>query len=153
MEVVKTKLDGVLLIKPELFKDGEGEYSEDHRGIYVETFNVKKYKDHGIDVDFVEDDYSLSKKNILRGIHGDSETWKLVSCHLGEFYLAVVDCREGSKDFGKWETFTLTDKNHWQVLVPPRFGNGHLALTDKIIFNYKQSAYYNPGGPIQLPLG
>jgi dTDP-4-dehydrorhamnose 3,5-epimerase len=145
MKVEKTKLDGVLLVKPEPFGGGKGEFSEDHRGFYVETYNEAEYKRQGIDVDFVQDDFSSSKKNVLRGLHGDTKTWKLVSCPLGEIYFVVVDCNTESSDFRKWESFNLSDKNHWQVLIPPLYGNGHLALTDKIIFQYKQSTYYKPG--------
>ena len=138
MQVFKTKLEGVLLIKSEAF--------EDHRGYYLEAYNEKLYRKNGIDVKFVEDDISVSTKHVLRGIHGDSKTWKLISCLLGKFYLVVVNCDKKSKDFGKWQSFILSDSNHYQVLVPPKFGNAHLVLSDIDIFSYKQSAYYNPGG-------
>ena len=72
MQVVKTKLNRVLLIKPDVF--------EDHRGFYVQTYNEKDYKKHGINIKFIEDDISVSTKNVLRGIHGDFRTWKLISC-------------------------------------------------------------------------
>jgi dTDP-4-dehydrorhamnose 3,5-epimerase len=62
----------------------------------------------------------------------------------GRIYFVVLNVMEGSPQYGQWESFTLTDTNHWQVLVPPHFANGHLALTDKIIFHYKQSEYYDP---------
>jgi dTDP-4-dehydrorhamnose 3,5-epimerase len=138
MEVIKTKLEGVLLIKPEA--------SEDIRGGYLEIYNDKIYKEAGVSVDFVQDDISWSSKNVLRGIHGDDNTWKLISCLYGRFYLVVANCDETSKDFGAWESFVLSDGNHWQVLIPPKYGNGHLALSEKIIFHYKQSQYYNPTG-------
>jgi len=136
MKVEKTKLNGVLLIKPLVF--------EDHRGVYVETYNKANYKTAGITCDFVQDDYSRSHKNVLRGLHGDSETWKLVSCPYGMIYLVVVDCRQEKSTFGKWRGFVLSGKNGQQVLVPPGFGNGHLVLSDEAVFHYKQSAYYNP---------
>jgi len=136
MKVVKTKLDNVLLVKPDIF--------EDFRGSYVETYNDELYKGHGIDIKFVQDDISVSTKNVLRGIHGDKETWKLISCLKGTIYLVVVDCDEKSKNFGKWQAFTISDKNRHQVLVPPKHGNAHLVLTDEAIFHYKQSTYYNP---------
>lgn len=138
ISVEKTKLDGVLLIKPEAF--------EDFRGHYIETYNEEMYKSQGINVDFVQDDISVSDKNVLRGLHGDEETWKLISCLYGRFYFVVVNCDKQAKDFGKWQSFVLSDQNHYQVLVPPKHGNGHLALSEKIIFHYKQSAYYNPKG-------
>ncbi len=135
IEVSKTNLEGVLLIRPFVF--------EDHRGEYVETYNEQLYKDNGIDVKFVQDDISVSSRNVLRGIHGDDQTWKLVSCLYGKFYLVVVNCDKQSKDFGKWQAFVLSDKNRLQVLVPPRHGNAHLALSSMTIFHYKQSTYYD----------
>lgn len=136
MERFKTKLDGVLLIKLDVF--------EDHRGEYVETYNEELYRKNGIDVKFIQDDISVSTKNVLRGIHGDSETWKLISCLYGKFYLVVVNCDVDSGNFGKWQSFVLSDRNRLQVLVPPKYGNAHLILSDKAIFHYKQSTYYDP---------
>lgn len=138
MEISKTKLDGVLLIKLDVF--------EDHRGEYVETYNENLYQKNGIDVKLVQDDISVSTNNVLRGIHGDSETWKLISCLYGKFYLVVVNCDTESENFGKWQSFTLSDRNRHQVLVPPKHGNGHLVLSEKAIFHYKQSTNYNPSG-------
>lgn len=138
LEVTQTKLPGVLLIKPAAF--------EDHRGYYLETYNYDIYHKNGVDVDFVQDDISVSSRHVLRGLHGDVETWKLVSCLYGRFYLVVVNCDQESKDFGQWQTFTLSDTNRWQVLIPPKHGNGHLVLSDRAIFHYKQSTYYNPKG-------
>jgi len=135
IEVSKTDIDGVLLIKLSIF--------EDHRGEYIETYNEALYKEKGIDTKFVQDDISVSNKNVLRGIHGDNETWKLISCLYGRFYLVVVNCDIESKDFGKWQSFVLSEKNRLQVLVPPKHGNAHLALSNKTIFHYKQSTYYN----------
>ena len=134
--VERTKLDGVLLIKPDVF--------EDHRGQYVEIYNEDMYREYGIDVKFVQDDISVSSKHILRGIHGDATTWKLISCLCGKFYLMVVNCDKDSNNFGKWQPFVLSENNRYQVLVPPKYGNGHLVLSDRAIFHYKQSTYYNP---------
>ena len=136
MKVLKTKLEGVLLVKLEAFKDFRGEY--------VETYNEQLYLKNGIKVKFIQDDISVSFKNVLRGIHGDNKTWKLVSCLYGKFYLVVVNCNTLSKDFGRWQSFILSNKNRDQVLVPPGYGNGHVVLSDKAIFHYKQSTYYNP---------
>lgn len=138
MKVTETKLKGVLLIQPEVF--------EDHRGYYVETYNEKLYQEHGIDIPFVQDDISVSSRHVLRGIHGDQETWKLVSCMMGQFYLVVVNCDKESEDFGKWDSFNLSGANRKQVLIPPKHGNGHVVLSEQAIFHYKQNTYYNPGG-------
>ena len=136
MNVEKTNLDQVMLIKLEAF--------EDHRGEYLELFNKKGYESQGIDVDFVEDDISISYRGVLKGIHGDDRTWKLISCLHGKFYLVVVNNDKESPQYGKWESFVLSEHNKHQVLVPPKFGNGHLCLSEKSIFHYKQSAYYAP---------
>ena len=146
MNVEKTSLDGVLLIKPESFSGAGGEVSHDDRGAYLEIYNRAKYKEHGIDIDFVEDDISVSKKDVLRGIHGDKKTWKLISCVHGEVLFVAVNCDSKSPLFGKWESFGLSDSNHWSVLVPPMYGSAYLALGDNVIFHYKQSSYYNREG-------
>ena len=138
MIVAKTKLPGVLHIKLDVF--------EDHRGQYVETYNEALYHEYGIDVKFVQDDISTSARHVLRGIHGDQETWKLISCLYGKFYLVVVDCDPSSARFRQWQSFVLSDTNHHQILVPPKYGNGHLVLSESAIFHYKQNTYYNPKG-------
>ncbi|MFZ1985430.1 MAG: dTDP-4-dehydrorhamnose 3,5-epimerase family protein [Desulfatitalea sp.] len=138
MIVEKTNLKDVLLIKLDAF--------EDHRGQYVELYNERLYREHGIDVTFVQDDISVSSRHVLRGIHGDEETWKLISCLHGKFYLVVVNCDAASADFGRWQSFVLSDTNRHQVLVPPRHGNAHLVMSATAIFHYKQNTYYNPKG-------
>ena len=142
MQVEQTKLDGVLLIKLDVF--------EDFRGQYVETYNDAVYRKNGIDVKFMQDDISVSSRHVLRGIHGDAETWKLISCLHGSFYLMVVNNDKNSKQFRKWQGFTLSDTNRQQVLVPANFGNGHVVLTEKAIFHYKQNTYYNPRGQFTI---
>ena len=143
MDIQKTKLDGVLLIKPlTIF--------EDFRGCYVETYNEKLYNEAGITVKFIQDDISASSRHVLRGLHGDGETWKLVSCLYGKFYLVVVNFDKASPKYLQWEAFTLSDKNRLQLLIPPRFGNGHLVLSETAVFHYKQSSYYNRAGQFSL---
>jgi dTDP-4-dehydrorhamnose 3,5-epimerase len=137
IEVLNTQLQGVLLINPDIFKD--------HRGEYVELYNEELYKSKGINVKFIQDDISVSAKDVLRGIHGDNETWKLISCLHGEFFFVVVNCDTDSKNYGKWQSFVLSDKNRIQVLVPPKHGNAHLVLSQTAVFHYKQSTYYDPG--------
>ncbi len=136
MQVEKTALDGVLLITPPtLF--------EDFRGEYVEIYNEALYKDAGITVDFIQDDISVSSRHVLRGLHGDDATWKLVSCLHGRFYLVVVNMDEASPQYRQWTSFTLSEKNRRQVLIPPKFGNGHLVLSDSAMFHYKQTTSYD----------
>ena len=134
--VEKTELKDVLLIKPLLF--------EDHRGLYVETFNREDYEKNNIKIDFVRDDVSTSVKDVIRGIHFDDKTWKLIHCMYGKIYFVVVDMRKESDQYLKWQSFILTSDNRHQVLVPPGYGNGHLVLSESCIFHYKMSEYYDP---------
>lgn len=136
MDVKETGLPGVLLIEPPVF--------EDFRGEYVELYNEELFNRNGIAVKFVQDDISVSSRNVLRGIHGDDRTWKLISCLHGRFYFVVANCDKDSPNFGKWESFVLSDRNRRQVLVPPKHGNGHLVLSETAVFHYKQSTYYEP---------
>jgi dTDP-4-dehydrorhamnose 3,5-epimerase len=135
LNIQKSPLDGVLVIEPlTVF--------EDFRGQYVELYNGPEYRAAGIAYDFLQDDISLSRQHVLRGIHGDRRTAKLVTCLHGAFYLVVVNNIEGSPQYRKWTSFTLSDKNRQQVLIPPGFGNGHVVLTESAIFHYKQNATY-----------
>ena len=144
MKIEKTELDGVLLITPPtIFRD--------FRGMYVETYNEVLYNEHGIDVKFIQDDISSSKKGVLRGIHGDAETWKLVSCIHGEFFLVVVNNDPRSKQYKQTISFTLNAEDPRQVLIPPKFGNGHYILSESAIFHYKQNTLYNRSGQFTIP--
>lgn len=135
LEIKKTKLKDVLIIKPPtIFKD--------FRGKYIETYNDKIYKKNSINIKFIQDDISISKKNVLRGIHGDNKTWKLVSCLYGSFYLVVLNHDRKSKNFGNYISVVLSDKNNLQVLIPPKHGNGHFVLSKQAIFHYKQNTLY-----------
>lgn len=138
------RLEGVRVVTPPTI-------FEDFRGTYVETFNEELYRQAGIDMKFVQDDISVSSQYVLRGIHGDQETWKLVSCLWGKFYLVVVNWNPVSSQYRQWESFMLSDQNRRQVLIPPKFGNGHLVLSDQAIFHYKQTTYYNREGQFTLP--
>jgi len=132
-------LKDVLIISPYIY--------EDFRGSYVETYNEESYTNAieeqlGKNLHFIQDDISVSKKNVVRGLHGDYGTWKLIQCLYGSFYLAVVDVRKDSPTYLKWETFVLDDRSRQQILAPAGFVNGHLCLSDMCIFSYKQSTYY-----------
>ena len=142
MIVKKTILKGVLEINLNSFND--------FRGKYLETYNLKEYHDREIKINFIQGDISISKKNVLRGIHGDQNTWKLISCLYGEFQLIVLNNDIKSDQFGKWISFNLKDSENKQILVPPKFGNGHLVLSDTAIFHYKQSTYYNRDGQFTI---
>jgi dTDP-4-dehydrorhamnose 3,5-epimerase len=136
MKIVESELKGVRIIfPPTVF--------EDYRGSYVELYNDRLYREMGIQLQFIQDDISTSCKNVLRGVHGDNSTWKLISCLFGAFYLVVVDNDPSSMTYKKWQSFTLSDRNRMQILIPPKFGNAHLILTDTAIFHYKQTTEYD----------
>jgi len=131
MQVNNTTLEGVKLISLDVF--------EDHRGRYIELFNEQWFKENVVNVSFVQDDVSVSRRNVLRGIHGDSTTYKLISCLYGAIYLVIVDIHRRT-----WQAFTLNGEGGQQVLVPPGDGVAHLVLSNWAVFHYKQSTYYNP---------
>jgi dTDP-4-dehydrorhamnose 3,5-epimerase len=121
----------------------------DFRGEYVETFrkSTHDFTDReGNKVEFVEDDISMSNYSVLRGLHGDDKTWKLIQCLYGEIYIVVVDMRKDSPTYLNTESFAVNEKNRQQILVPAGCVNGHLCLSSKCIFSYKQSQYYSGAG-------
>ena len=133
-----TTLPGVLLIKRDIF--------EDHRGFYTQLYQQESYEEifqeHiGSNIMFLEDDIAVSSKHVLRGFHGDNRTWKLVTCLSGKFYIVIATCKPGN-DFGKWQSFILSEGNGHQLLVPPLHGNAYLVMSDSAIFHYKQSCIY-----------
>jgi dTDP-4-dehydrorhamnose 3,5-epimerase len=131
-----TKLQGVVSITPSAMH-------EDFRGTNTEIFNEKIYEESVANVKWKMDSVSTSSRHVLRGIHGDDSTWKLITCLHGSIYLVVVDARPTSSKFRQWVSFTLSDKNRKQVLVPPGFGNAHLVMSDHAVFYYKWSEYYD----------
>lgn len=143
IEVAATPLAGVLKIQPP-------PAFEDFRGEFLETYNEREYRAAGIEVSFVQDDISVSRQHVLRGIHGDYRTYKLAQCLLGAVYMVVVNWLQDSPQKGRWEAFTLTDRNRTQVLVPPGYGVGHLVLSEQAIFSYKQSTYYDRASQFTL---
>ncbi len=134
LNVEKTLLKGVFLVKPSAHVD--------LRGNFYETYNKKAYADAGLVVEFVQDDISKSVKGVLKGMHGDSGTFKLVQCVYGSVYAVVLNCDESSPDFGKWQSFILSDENKYQLYIPPMYGNGYFVLSDVAVYSYKQSTYY-----------
>jgi len=143
MKVEKTELDGVLRITPPT-------NFEDFRGEYVEIYNRELFHAAGLEQDFLQDDISVSSRHVLRGIHGDGSTWKLVSCLYGKFYLIVINNDETSPQYRKWTSFTLSDKNRLQILIPPKFGNGHVVLSEMAMFHYKQKSVYDRASQFTL---
>lgn len=131
---VSEKIAGLVRIIPDIHYD--------YRGEYVETWNAVTYAKIR-DIGFVQDDISTSRHGVLRGLHGDWTTWKLIQCLKGEIFVAVVDLKNYDYfDKNDVETFILNDKNRNQILIPPGCANGHLVLSDDCIFSYKQSTLY-----------
>lgn len=133
LQIDDTVIYGCRKIIPSVFYDFRGEY--------VETYNRSAYSDLCPN-EFVQDDISFSRQHVLRGLHGDPNTWKLIQCLHGEILFTVLDCRDDSPTRARWQQWLLGDRNRWQVLVPPGCANGHLCLTQSCIFSYKQTTYY-----------
>lgn len=138
MEVVKTPIEGVLLIKPKVFGD--------NRGYFVETWQKKRYEEAGINFPFVQDNHSKSTKGILRGLHFQKNhpQGKLVMVSLGEVFDVAVDIRKDSPTFGRWFGAILSDKNQHQLWIPPGMAHGFVVLSDVAHFHYKCTDYYHP---------
>ena len=138
MKVEKTKLEGLLIITPEIF--------EDKRGFFLESFNADRYRKAGINFDFVQDNHSRSYKGVLRGLHYQKTQpqGKLVRVIKGEVYDIAVDIRQGSPTYGQWEAVILTEENKTQFWVPPGFAHGFLVLSETADFEYKCTNYYDP---------
>ena len=107
----------------------------DNRGYYWTSWKKGQVKK----ITFKHDKFSLSKKNVLRGLHGDTKTWKLVSCPYGKFLLVVVNFDKKSKNFLKYKSWILSHKNRLQILIPPNYANGHLCISKECLFHYKLS--------------
>ena len=114
--------------------DREQDAFTDYRG---DLYTI--WKDDEFDLNFNHDKVSTSRKHVLRGIHGDNKSWKLVTCLYGEVYFVIVDNRESSDTFLQWESMMLTDRNRRQVLIPPGVGNGFLVMSHRSVFHYKWS--------------
>lgn len=128
--ITNSKIEGLYYFKPSVHKDNRGDIWTS----YLEG-EIEKYIPSNIS--FKHDKFSSSKKNVLRGIHGDSKSWKLVNCVFGEIFGAVVDLRKDSKTFGVSETFLLNPSEKQQVLIPPNFGNAYYVISDFAVYHYK----------------
>lgn len=122
----------------------------DERGFFTETFVSSKYRSAGIEDTFVQDSVSISARGVVRGLHSDPEMSKLVQVLRGEAFDVIVDARPNSNTFGRWQGFRLSEKNGLQIYVPPGFLHGFLALTEGVIFSYKQSAEYVPAREVAV---
>ncbi|MGC9375618.1 MAG: dTDP-4-dehydrorhamnose 3,5-epimerase family protein [Bacteroidales bacterium] len=123
-------LSEVLIIQPSMHWDSRGSiYSSFNADFYPEYLPKR--------LNFKHDKFAESKNNVLRGLHGDHKTWKLVSCVWGELYEVVVDMRKESPTYKKWDAFVLSSKEYKQVLIPPGFVNGYYVKSEQAVFHYK----------------
>ena len=140
MKITKTKLEGVVIIEPDVFGD--------NRGFFMESWNKKKMEEAGLFYDFVQDNHSKTTvKGTLRGIHfqkGDKAQAKLVRCVKGAVLDVAVDLRPDSPTFKQWVGLELSAENKKQLLIPRGFGHGFVTLTDDVEFLYKADNYYAP---------
>jgi dTDP-4-dehydrorhamnose 3,5-epimerase len=138
MKQLPTTLPGVVLLELDVFGD--------HRGRFMETFRVDRYREVGIDLPFVQDNFSSSAKGILRGLHYQlrNPQGKLVHVTRGEVFDVAVDIRKSSPSFGKWFGAVLSADNHLQMWIPPGFAHGFLVTSEHADFAYKCTATYSP---------
>jgi dTDP-4-dehydrorhamnose 3,5-epimerase len=137
-ERLPTKLDGVVLVEPKVFGD--------ERGFFVETFSRDRWRELGVDADFVQHNHSRSSKGTLRGVHFQTKPGqaKLIRCSRGEIVDVAVDLRRGSPTYGQWEAHRLDDVRHRQLFVPVGFGHGFAVLSDEADVAYQVSSLYDP---------
>ena len=133
-----TKLLGTLLLEPKVFGD--------ERGFFMETWNAQRYREFGLDENFVQDNLSRSRRGVLRGLHFQEPNpqGKLVSVLDGEVFDVAVDIRIGSPTFGQWEGYTLSAQNKLQFYIPPGFAHGFCVTSETALFAYKCTELYQP---------
>lgn len=132
------EIEGLKVITPAVFGD--------ERGYFMETYNYNDYKEAGLDMEFVQDNQSMSKKGVLRGLHFQINfpQDKLVRVVSGEVFDVAVDLREGSKTYGKWFGVVLSAENKKQFFIPKNFAHGFVVLSDTAEFAYKCTDFYHP---------
>ncbi|TDN97209.1 dTDP-4-dehydrorhamnose 3,5-epimerase [Sunxiuqinia elliptica] len=139
MEITKTPIAGLLVITPKVFRDD--------RGYFLETFNIKKLEEAGINTSFVQDNESKSTQGVIRGLHYQLNPYaqgKLVRAIEGTVYDVAVDLRKDSPTFGQWYGVELSGENKKQFYIPRGFAHGFSVLSETAVFAYKCDAYYHP---------
>ncbi|MBO5866277.1 MAG: dTDP-4-dehydrorhamnose 3,5-epimerase [Bacteroidaceae bacterium] len=138
MDVIKTEIEGVVIIEPRIFKDD--------RGYFYESFSQREFEEKVCKTIFVQDNQSKSSYGVLRGLHFQKPPYcqsKLVRCIKGAVLDVAVDIRKGSPTFGKYVAVELSEDNHRQFFVPRGFAHGFAVLTDEAVFQYKCDNFYN----------
>jgi dTDP-4-dehydrorhamnose 3,5-epimerase len=139
LKVIPTAIPGVLILEPKVFGD--------ERGFFLESYNRRSFRDAtGVDVEFVQDNHSMSTRNVLRGLHYQLRRpqGKLVRVLYGEVFDVAVDLRRGSSTFGRWVSMRLSADSHRMMWIPPGFAHGFLVTSERAEFFYKVSDYYAP---------
>lgn len=139
MEIIKTNIEGVVIIEPRIFKDA--------RGYFFESYSKKEFDEKVAKIDFVQDNESCSSYGVMRGLHFQKPPYaqaKLVRCVRGAVLDVAVDIRKGSPTYGQHVAVELTEDNHRQFFIPRGFAHGFAVLSDMAIFQYKCDNYYHP---------
>ena len=139
MEVIKTDIEGVVIIEPRIFNDA--------RGYFFESYSKREFDEKVRPVDFVQDNESCSTRGVMRGLHFQRPPFaqaKLVRCVKGAVLDVAVDIRKGSPTYGKHVSCLLTEENHRQFFIPRGFAHGFAVLSDVAVFQYKCDNYYHP---------
>lgn len=147
MEIIKTDIEGVIIIKPQIFKDS--------RGYFFESFSQREFNEKVTPIQFVQDNESCSSYGVMRGLHFQKPPYsqsKLVRCVKGSVLDVAVDIRKGSPTYGKHVAVELSAENHLQFFIPKGFAHGYAVLSKEAIFQYKCDEFYTPQseGGIQL---
>ena len=138
MEIIKTPIEGLLVVKPKIFVD--------NRGLFFESWSVESFSKNGLDLNFVQDNQSLSNKGVLRGLHFQNPPFaqgKLVRVIKGSVLDVVVDIRKHSSSYGQHFSIELNEVNKTILWIPPGFAHGFVTLEDDTIFSYKCTGTYN----------
>jgi dTDP-4-dehydrorhamnose 3,5-epimerase len=125
-----TEISGVYILKPSISEDARG-------NIWTSFLNDEVEKLLPRDLYFKHDKFSTSKHNVLRGIHGDTKSWKLVTCVHGEIQQVVVDCRKDSSTYKQWQSFIINQHNQLLILIPPHMGNAYYVNSENAVYHYK----------------
>ena len=139
MKVIKTAIEGVVIIEPRIFKDA--------RGYFFESFSQKEFNEKVMPINFVQDNESMSSYGVMRGLHYQKMPYtqsKLVRCVKGAVLDVAVDIRKGSPTFGQHVAVELTEENHRQIFIPRGFAHGFAVLSETAIFQYKCDNFYAP---------
>lgn len=139
MEIIKTALDGVVIIEPKIFKDT--------RGYFFESFSQREFEEKVRPIKFVQDNESMSSYGVMRGLHFQKPPFtqsKLVRCVKGKVLDVAVDIRKGSPTYGRHVAVELTEDNHRQFFIPKGFAHGFVVLSETAVFQYKCDEFYHP---------